>query len=131
VVLKLLIPNQRVRHRIRKSLSQYACVMDQCPLPTLTMVVRRYVALHPATGICLDLFRDLEHFTTAMIERTCLDDGCRGLGLTIEPPEGADVRYTWGKDRSSLADPRTQAVYLYNEPHCNDIGRRLSLIAQG
>jgi hypothetical protein len=74
------------------------------------MVVRRYVALHPVADFCLDLFRDLEHFVTATIERSCTGDGSRGLGLTTDSPEGAELRYTWGKARSSssLVDPRTQ-----------------------
>lgn len=111
----MLIPERRVRAQLLTSLRKYASVMTQCPLPTLTMIVRRYVALHPAADVGLDLFRDLEHFLTSMIERTCWDNGLRGLGLTTDPPDGADVRYTWGKDRSSLVDPRTQAVEHHRE----------------
>jgi hypothetical protein len=114
-LLKILIPDRKVRGRILTSLSQYGSVVTQCPLPTLTMVVRRDVALHTAAGLCLDLFRDMERFITAMIERSCLDDGLRGL-LTFQPPDGADVRYAWGKDSTSLADPRTQAVECHRKP---------------
>ena len=84
--------------------------MTQCPLPTLTMVVRRYAALHPAEGVCLNRIRDMEHFITAVITRACLDDGCTGLGLTSDPPDGASVRYVWGQGQQTLPDPRTQAV---------------------
>ncbi len=107
--------------------------MTECPVPTLTMVVRRYVALHPVAGFCLDLFRDLEHFVTATIERSCTGDGFRGLGLTTDLPEGADIRYTFGKDRgsSSHVDPRTQAVEHHHESESIEIGCDQLLITPG
>jgi hypothetical protein len=104
-----MIPDRLVRANILTSLRKYASVLPQCPLPTLTMVVRRHVALHSDDAFCAGLCRDLEDFCSRMIEDTCLDDGFRGHGLTTDPPAGADIRYTWGKDRSTLADPRTQA----------------------
>ncbi len=109
-MLELLIPVRLTRSRILFALKKYASVMAQCPLPTLTMVVRRYAALHPAEDVCLNRIRDMEHFIAAVITRACLDDSCTGLGLITEAPDGASVRYAWGKDRRTLADPRTQAL---------------------
>ncbi len=109
-MLKLLIPARLTRSRISLALKKYASVMAQCPLPTLTMVVRRYAAHHPAEDVCLNRIRDMEHFITAIVTRACLDDSCTGLGLITEAPDGASVRYAWGKDRRTLADPRTQAL---------------------
>jgi hypothetical protein len=121
-VLKLLIPARPTRSRVLIALKEYASVMTQCPLPTLTMVVRRYAALHPAEGVCLAPIQDMEHFIAAIIERACLDDGCTGLGLTPDPPDGASVRYAWGKDRRTLADPRTQALTHLRESQGIEIG---------
>jgi hypothetical protein len=109
VILKVLIPDRRVRSNILTTLPKYASALPQCPLPTLTMVIRRYFALHPADVICPGLCRDLEDFYKQMIEDTCLDDGFQGHGLTTDPPAGADIRYTWGNGHSAWADPMTQA----------------------
>jgi hypothetical protein len=109
VVLRVLIPDRPVRANVLTALLEYASVLPQCPLPTLTMVVRRYFALHSADVFRHGLCRDLEDFCIRMIEVTCLDDGFRGHGLTTDPPAGAAIRYKWGKDHFTLADPMTQA----------------------
>ena len=105
VVLKVLVPDRRVRHSILAALLEYASVLPGCPLPTLAMVIRRYFALHSADVFHRGLCRDLEDFVTRMIEDTCLDDGFRGHGLTTVPPAGADILHTGGSNDTGVGAP--------------------------
>ena len=125
VVIDSLVPDGPTRTEILGMLKQHEGFIRQCPLPTLTLCIRRFVALRSPAGDWPRHFHELEDFVTELIEQTFLGDSLSDHWLFTDPPDGAQVRYTWGKDRFTLADPRAQAPRTKFEPHSSQhiIGR--------
>jgi hypothetical protein len=77
----------------------------------LTFCLRRQCNLRPAEGAAWDGHtRALEHFCQNLIEDkflTCVN----AAAWAAKPHVGAELRYVYGKDRTTNADPRSQARF--------------------
>jgi hypothetical protein len=109
VAIEMMTSKGKQRASLLKSMKKQNIFMASCSLPVLTFCLRRQCNLRPAEAAAWDGHtRALEQFCQNLIEDKFLT-GVDAAAWAAKPHVGAELRYVYGKNRTTNPDARSQA----------------------